>query len=365
MSCNDVAYPYLDPTTGHRKHVGTVAQGITCATVIVKSNMVEVPIETVPTEDDKGRGTPGLTQFCREYPDSAPLIVTLTAPSVFREVEFQKWIINDVDQPLGQTVASFELDGECIIAFAKYGTDITPSSCSGIIMPSHMLVSVTSACEIIDTVDTWRRTELGCYPQVWQAQGLSLTVVNEDGGANWGGQRFIRDCTPGTGHPMSVCTNNDCTVRIGQFPGTICIPGCEPCWTWMHTLWVTQIAASFGIGCFCDPETNTVTVNYGIGFSKDACRGAMGWTAGLTQCGGGEPGWHCHVHESVFFRPAVDIAEPRTAIYDGTQEDCDAKVRELVGQGGFQTTFSMTTAAGGWPPGLFHEMRCTGIIRAQ
>lgn len=363
MPCQEIGYPYLDPATGNHKHVGP-AEGTACTTVIVRSNLVEVPIETVPFEDDIGRGTPGHTQFCREYPESAPLTVTLTAPEEFDEVPFHYWKINGVIRPVGQTVVSFEVSGACIIAYAKYGTDITPQECPQILLPSHLLVSVTSSCEIIDTFpgDEWANRGLPCLPSVWQAQGLSLTVVN-DGGAAWVGEETFRSCpTPCTRCDVGICTTNDCTYPAPPPPWAECVPGCEPCDTDLHAFWVTEMAAGFGISCQC--HENTVTVSYGISLTKTACKGHYGWHGG-PECGGGAPGWYCSVYTQVLFIPQFVAPEPRTATYDGTQEDCDAKVQELVNQGPFETTFSMVVTIGSPPPPPnFREMRCTGTIRA-
>ena len=372
MACNDIAYPYLEHSTGHHKHVGIVAEGTGCTTVLVRANMVEVPIETVPFVDDVGRGTPGITQFCREYPESAPLTVTLTAPSVWRGVVFQRWIINDVEQPESQMVVSFEVDTECIIAFAKYGSDIEPINCPGVTLPSHMLVSLTGSCGIIDTVPGFDGTGTACLPAVWRAHGLSVTVVNDGISPVWVGEEFFRTCpvnNAGDGSTLP-CSNNDCSENTDPFGSPL--PQCQPHVIPTVNLWATKQSASFGINCVCDAATGIVTVFYGIGFQKEGCSSLLYYLVGPIPgpdpniCGGGGPGWVCHVRQHIDFKPQYVIPEPLTTTFDGTQEDCDVRVQQLVRNADFETTFTLRAHVGPtFPPPLVQEMRCTGIIRVR
>lgn len=360
MACEDIAYPYLS-VIGQHKHVVTIGAGGICATVHVDANMVAVPIETIPPVDDMGRGTPGITPFCREYPESSPLTVTLTAPNTAEpgEVPFRLWKINGVEQPGNQTVVSFEVSDDCVSAMALYGGIITPISCPQIQMPDHVLVTAqTTSCQLI--CPPWIcgsgcRHGTTCLERIWRDMGTSLSAFNPDGGANWFAEEIFRECPVGVSDPsLGLCLSDPtCIFRLPAPPDH---PACRwPPIAFMPS-WATKMGASFGIGCSCD--FNTASVFWGAGFSKEGCNSRVSWNPGI---GGGPPRWRCTVSGHLNFDIAVQSVPPRTAMHNGTQEDCDDTIRELA-EPPFELPFVLTAWVPQLPSPPSHVMQCSGTI---
>lgn len=373
MTCEEIAYPYLDQQTGHHKHVATIGAGI-CATVLVKSNMAEVPIDTIPLEDDFERGTPGITPFCRAYPQSAPLTVTLTAPSSVmigeEEVFFRHWRLDGAEQPITETVLVFEVGQACREAVAIYGPTIEPLSCSQIQMPSHVLITAgLGDCEIFCPAPKQCGSGAGypgctfgtvCLEPAWHAHGSSIVTHNHDGQGGWFGEEIFAGPCPEFSHLRGGCPGPiDCAQEWPEHS----VPQVCPLPTVGFTrVYLRDQSASFGINCHCDFNTNIATMNWGVGFSKRGCKQhQLFWLCPNSPpepCGGGGPHADCYASALAGYQVVIEQPPAQTARFDGSQAGCDATVAQLVNNTDFSTPFDLHARAGGGFP--HHVVHCLG-----
>lgn len=333
MSCDGIAHPYIDSTTGMRKHVGVGGIGQRCGVIDIVSNVPGILISVSPNDDDDHGD--GLTDFCRDYSQQLPVDVQLTAPFHFTApepwgaVHFYEWSVDGVKQGEGNNSITVAMDGTCRRAFARYykedivvtngeGIDIDPEdgyesqvSCSGIILSD--IASVTVSAHRDAPVPPGGTS--GCWNGAWTAHGITFPAVRDPESGAWISSHITRpDCETG-------CCNDGCTSQ--PWP---CAWECRKTLAngqWVAFYFNNGVTSSAGASCTgCNYDTLTARVGGGGHHLK-----GIGWVTwresiyfpgcgGYSWGGGGAFGF--------------GGADHKLAGFDGTTEGCTEAIQSLI-----------------------------------
>lgn len=347
MSCDGIAHPYVELATGLHKWTGTLSPGVLCTSLFVSSNLIDVPIEVSPPDDD-GAGD-GLTGFCRQYSETAPVVVTLAAPEFFGdepELPFTRWYVDGVAQPDGELVVQITIDGsECHEARAHYGGVSTAAVCNGVIdIPQVAQVSAQYSASFtpganctnnpIEHPCGCRRSWRNCSNAIWAAQrGTCAARIVEEGTPIWRKTVIQCDCEPGEPCPCQMPCPPTCTVNVR----TSCFgQGCS--WPWNEVMAPSGYHCGVEIrSCVCDTVADIVRVVIAARFQAAACRFLDLHIYECVLCTTGDPNFPDCCPSPWCAAPGKTITVERMlsmeAPFDGTQQDCDDVVQSMFNPG--------------------------------
>ncbi len=330
MPCENIAYPYIDNNLAIRKHVGIGAAGEDrCVTIEVLSNAGAVPIGVSHVDDNGDKD--GVTGFCRVYDENGPVTITLTAPAVAHDLyAFRVWVLDGIEQELENTALQVLVGGgECHLAIAKFGGVIDPitgGGCfDGISFPEVITVEASvqlsgpspGCCPAPSLTDVliaaW-----GAYPHVAFAPIVS---IDSDGIPSYGIDTLVSNL--GCESSTSQCPPGCDVIAIEPVcrPPHVCIPW-PPEFSRYHA--VGSGEAWFQPSCICGTPDEPLAVRI-QGWSGLAYEGKA--FQSLFFGGGAEA---CLNIPGSIWRVGAAITVENSAEFNGTIEDCHAKIAQLM-----------------------------------